>query len=95
MAAGGDGLRPEQPDGLEQAPHLERGLVGRGHQHDVGPHHVADHPSEVGIVGAAQQQGVDAGRRAGASSRSASTVTCSPSVSPRSTNSTKPGQAAR
>ena len=48
----------------EQRAHLERGLVGARHQHDVGTHHVADRPGEQRVVRAAEHERVDVGRRA-------------------------------
>ena len=41
--------------------HLEGGLVGRRHEHDVAAHHVADRAGQVRVVGAAEQQRVDPG----------------------------------
>ena len=79
----------------QQRAHLERGLVRRADQHHVAPDHIADGPGQERVVGAAQQQRVHLGVPDGASSRSASTCTWSEAVSPRSTNSTKPGQAAQ
>ena len=46
---------------LEQRPDLERRLVGRGDQHHVAAHHVADRAGEERVVRAAEQQRVDAG----------------------------------
>ena len=39
---------------------LEGRLVGRGDEHHVAPHHVADRPGQERVVGAAQEQGVHA-----------------------------------
>ena len=85
----------QQAELAETMHHLEGGLVGRTDERDLGPHHVADRAGEERVVGAARAA---AHRRrprgSGASRRSASTITSSPLVWPRSTNSTKPGQAA-
>ena len=44
------------PDDSKRERHLEGRLVGRRHEHDPPPHHVADRTCEVGVVGAAEQQ---------------------------------------
>jgi hypothetical protein len=62
----------------EAVHHGERGLVGGAHQRDLGTHHLADRAREERVVGAAEQQRVDAASRTGANSRSASSVTSSP-----------------
>src|SRR5438445_607689 len=59
-ALAGDPARaPAQPGLGEDRADLEGGLVRRGHQHHVAAHHVAYRPGQEGIVGAAQQEGVD------------------------------------
>src|SRR3546814_18122075 len=40
---------------VQQAPHLEGGLVGRGHQYDVTAHDVADRAGHEGVVRADEQ----------------------------------------
>ena len=45
---------------LERLFHEERRLIGTRHEHDVGSHHLADHAREIRVVGAAQEQRVDA-----------------------------------
>ena len=50
--------RAFDPSRLEDLPHLERGLVRRGDEHDLASHHVTDRAGEVRVVGAAQEQRV-------------------------------------
>ena len=80
---------------VEQAADLEGGLVGRGHEHDVAAHHIGEGAGQERVVGAAQQQGVDLGLDHRGQQPLGQHVTWSGRVSPRSTNSTNPGQAAR
>ena len=72
----------------------EGGLVCGRNEDDIATHHIGDGAGEERVVRAAEQQGIDLASATGASRRWASTRTCSESVSPRSTNSTKPGHAA-
>ena len=80
-AAGAFGASLRARARVEHGAHLERGLVGRRHEHDVAAHHVADRTGEVRVVRAAEQQRVDLGlarparaaaRRARAPGRSSS-----------------------
>ena len=62
MLAGGIARRPvDAAAAHELGAHLERGLVGRGHEHDVTSHDVADRAGQVRVVGAAEQERVDLG----------------------------------
>ena len=87
-------LRPAEAERRRAPARLERGLVGRAHEHDVRSHHLGDDPGQVGVVGAPEQQCVDARRRPAPAAARPGRSPASPPVSPRSTNSTKPGQAA-
>ena len=60
-AGAGPSDGPGQGRPVEQRSHLEGGLVGRRHQHDVAAHHVADRAGQERVVRAAEQQGVDLG----------------------------------
>jgi hypothetical protein len=48
-------------EGVEQVGDLERGLVGGADEYHAAPHDVGDHPSQVRVVRAPEQQRVDAG----------------------------------
>ena len=45
--------------GGKQCPHLERRLVGGGHEHDVAAHDVAEGPGQEWVMGAAEEERVD------------------------------------
>ena len=63
-AGGRPGSRGRRRSSSVSSAHLEGRLVGRADEHDVAAHHVGDHPGQVRVVGAAEQQGVDVGRLA-------------------------------
>ena len=52
--------RAQQIEPLQHFAGRERRLVGARHQRHVRAHHIADDPSQVRVVGAAEQQRVDA-----------------------------------
>ena len=74
--------------------HVLRGLLGRGHQHDVGAELHLEQARQQRVVRASQDQRVDAPPRSGARYPRAAVRSSSLVVSPRSTCSTKTGQAA-